>query len=243
MRKLLTFFAIVMMSFMSYSQAEAVVFTGTAVGSWSNVVSTHWQDVYSISNGDVGETADFYWGDIGAQGTTNFNNRFRFDGVGSDAGDSPWSTSEESPFLIGNFSYCNGSVTNALGVDGVTLDILLNILTPVGVTDNYAFAFNITNTPNNTGDPVLDGDIVSVANSLTTTAFHYDGYDYTLELLGFSSDGGQTIRTDFSSPEGATAFAGVYARIHQVPTAIPEPATVLLLGSGLVGFFVRRKRG
>jgi hypothetical protein len=183
--------------------ADAVSFSGTAVGSWENVVSTESDDVYSVDNSDSGGVASFNWG---IPQSTDFDNQFTFDGVGSD-GDPGWVTSEETPFLIGDFSYRNGSTVFSVGIVGVDLTIFLSVTSPLGVDDTYAFPFSITNTPNTTGDPVLDADIVNITNPFSTTAFNYDGIDYTLALLGFSSDGGATMRTDFSSPEGATAAA------------------------------------
>lgn len=219
---------------------HAIVFDGSAVGSWSNVVNGA---TFTITNGDAGGTADFEFGV--AQPTTNL---FTFNGKGSDGG-AGWSGDVNTVFLVGDFSYRNGetaSGTAFTGVDangnsqgGVTLDIDLHIANPLALTQTFSFPFSITLTTNSTGDPVLDGDIVDILAGLTTTSFLFGGTAYTLELLGFSTDGGNTITTQFNSPENTTALAGVYAQI--TTATIPEPGSMVLVlcALGLAGLVLR----
>ncbi len=219
--------------FAASSAAEAVVFEGSAIGSWTNPDATFG---YTISNMDAGGEASVEWGDP-APGS--FSNYLKFDGVGSDVGS--WSTTEESLFLIGDFNYRNGSVySSSNDFNGVDLSILLSITSPAGISDTFVFDFDITSTPNTTGDPVLDGDIVDITNPLNPTTFAYDGVQYTLALAGFSIDSGTTITTRFNSPEETIATAGVYAKIAIV--SVPEPTTLVLIGFGLAGIGYRRGR-
>jgi hypothetical protein len=218
-------------SLLTAQNASAIVFTGTATGSWTNPDATFG---YSIANNDAGGTATVNWG---TPATTNFNNQFEFDGVGSD-GLPGWSANLNDVFLLGDFAYRNGAVTNH-DFNGVDLSVTLDMVSPLALTESFDFDFRVTNTPNNTGNPVLDGDIVTVINTLSTTVFNFAGTNYTLEILGFSSDGGATVRTDFSSPEGATANAGIYGRITG---NIPEPGSLALVALGLIGLGFRQYR-
>ncbi len=219
--------------------AAAIPFSGTASGSWTGVVSTNPTDVYAVANNDHGGAATFEWG---VPSSTPFPSGFAFDGVGSD-GDPGWSAQAESPFAVGWFTYTNGSTLNSLGIEGATLNIELAFSEPEGLAGSFLFPFVITNTMNWTGDPYLDRDFVTAGSSLPPAAFFVDGVGYTLELLGFSSDGGANIRTDFSSPEGATAAAGVYARITSrlPPDAVPEPGAALFLLAGMAAAALSRR--
>ena len=230
------------------TNANAAFFSGSVTGEWGNVVSTDPSDIYSIQNrDDVGKNgvAKFNWGKGGKKPATKFDNQFTFDGVGSDPGESEWEVDEGIAFLLGDFTYRNGSTYNSTGVDGVDLDVMISLTEPETVEYSFSsFGFSITNTPNDTGNPVTDGDIVTLANNTTGNSFSFGGTEYTLDILGFSQDSGNTFAYDFSSPEGATANAGLYGKISQTGggAQVPEPATIFLLGSGLLGLFGFRKR-
>lgn len=222
------------------TNANAAIFSGSATGSWEDVVSTDSSDVYSILNNDVGGVASFNWGEGGAYPATTFDNQFTFNGVGSDSGE--WSVEEDIAFLLGDFTYRNGSTYNSTGVDGVDLDVAISLTNPGSMNYTFTSFFSITNTPNTTGNPTLDGDIVTLANT-TGNTFTFAGAEYTLDILGFSKDSGNTFAYDFSSPEGAIQAAGLYGKISKTGGAqVPEPATIFLLGSGLLGLFGYRKK-
>ena len=226
------------------TDAKATIFSGSVTGEWDNVNSTNSNDVFSILNNDPGGVAQFNWGTGGEYPATSFDNQFTFDGVGSDPGESEWDVEEEIAFLLGDFDYRNGSTYNSTGVDGVDLNVMVSLSSPINTDYSFSsFGFSITNTPNNTGNSTVDGDIVTLGNNTTGNSFTYAGTEYTLDILGFSQDSGNTFTYDFSSPEGETASAGLYGKISKTGGAqVPEPATIFLLGSGMLGLFGYRKK-
>ena len=207
--------------------ASAVVFEGTAVGSWLDPGAT---SGVTLSNGDAGGIALADWGTPAA---SSFSNQLGFDGVGSD-GDPGWSAAEETAFKVGDFSYRNGTVTGT-SLDQVDLAISLSLTSPLGLLDTFTFLVEVDETLNLTGDPVLDGDTATVSNSSAPTVFSFAGVDYTLQLIGFSTDGGATLTSVFNAPEETTSSAEVFARITTNIRGVPEPATLALVSLGLLG--------
>lgn len=214
-------------SVIATSSMASVVFSGSAKCAWGNAQGAP-DTVVSINNADVGGVASFKWG-VPGDGTT-LDNQFTCNGMGSDGG--AWSAGMGEAFKIADFTYRNGS-TFFGDLQSVDLQLGLMVGGASGYTGDFAYLMLTTNTPNETGDPVLDGDIVSIfGNGLTSGAFSFEGVDYTVRLLGFSTDGGQTLTEGFRSPEGANVAAGIYAQI-QVQT-VPEPGTVALGAGGLL---------
>jgi hypothetical protein len=194
-------------------------------GTWQNAVGG---DNVSINNGTDPRT--IRWGNVSPP-TSGYN----------------WSPtptpfdapSDGTPFSLGTFDHLNFVIPLGTAITGVDLDFSMTIdaLTPT----QGLIHFNHNETPN---DDVPGGvpDVVTISSPFMNTPFNYLGTDYIFSLLGFSQDGGNTIVTQFSTQEGQENIADLYGAISVAPP-IPEPATMLLLGSGLIGLagFARRR--
>jgi hypothetical protein len=224
------------------SDRDSVSFSGTAVGSWTNVDSQS-SDRFSVFNYDEWSVAIFRWG----MPLAIFDNQFTFNGKGGGPFDSQWIAEIGDPFLIGSFSYRNERTGFSSTVKGIDLNIALSFSSPTGMNADsflFDFSFYINSTPNTTGDPLIDADIVTIGNTSPPAEFKYLDADYILEVLGFSSDGGENIVTNFINPEGSSKRAGVYGRISET-APVPEPATIFLLGvglAGIAGFRIKSKK-
>jgi hypothetical protein len=90
--------------------------------------------------------------------------------------------------------------------------------------------------------PSCTDDKVTIVPTLVAQVYSQGPDQYLFELLGLSSNGGVTFPTQFISPEGTTNAAHLYGRITSTNTVVPEPATMILFGSGLMALVAHRRR-
>ncbi|NJL49234.1 MAG: PTPA-CTERM sorting domain-containing protein [Leptolyngbyaceae cyanobacterium SM2_5_2] len=207
--------------------AQAFSFTGTASGQFGLPVATGFGADVALSHESGGTNNRLTWG---VPISESFSNFVQFDGEGS------FSASVDSIFKVGNLTYRNGTTLASTGFDGdFPLSIQLSFTNPSGINESFSYLFNILNTDNSTGDPVLDGDVLRFsAAGLSNSSFTVGSTSYTLTLLGFAADDGATLINQFNSPEGATATAGLYGKITAVPVEPPAPIPTPALLPSLV---------
>ncbi|PPT05300.1 Alkaline phosphatase [Geitlerinema sp. FC II] len=182
------------------------VFVGTSFGQFSGPVEDNPDAVYELSDDNGGTENRFEWGDPVSD---SFSNIVQFDG-------SDFGTEAGEQFKIGQLFYRNGTTNSNFNGDfGFSLNIDIDDLDDD--PESFDFFFNILNTPNETGDPVEDGDRLRFATSgLSPQTFEYEGGTYTIELDGFSIDGGSSIETGFDAPEESFQIANLYGKITQL---------------------------
>jgi hypothetical protein len=218
-------------------QVKASVFSGDSSGVWG-IPNPGMNDIPRFTG--VGKNT-FTWGwpilDNPKFGTPA--NSLTFKGT-------QFTSDFNSLFKIGDLTYFNGTVPEGTSVEQVPLylQIAFNNSTQ---EEEFDFDFKLINVGNNTNKPlnsIDNADFVFISPSFANRSFVQNSKNYTLELTGFSQDGGKTSVKEFRVVEGATITAEIYGRITYVPPAeIPEPGIVIGLSSLGVYMLAFHKRG
>lgn len=137
----------------------------------------------------------------------------------------------DEPFQIGQLRHFN-NVVRIPTLSSVDLTIDLDFGDPAGLEGLFTFTLLVDETPNN--EPGCCDDIISFPTSFPDESIVIDDMLVTLELLGFGLTPG-SIDDEFVSEEGGTNLTFLWGQITESPAGVPEPATLLLLGSGLLG--------
>lgn len=220
------------------SQSYAAVFSGSSSGLWG--IPDPGSNTKPYFTG-VGNNA-FTWGTALADipWFTNKANSLTFKGT-------EFNTNFNSLFKIGELTYFNGIVDLNSSVEKVPLELEVSFKGRTAIAKYFDFDFKLVNVFNDLNKPIdsIDNaDYVYIRPSFARSSFTDNGAEYTLELTGFSQDGGLTSVPEFRVVEGATTTAEIYGRITYVPPAekVPEPGIVIGLSSLGVYMLARKNR-
>ena len=221
-----------------------------------NGVTPTWQNVaggtnVAIDNG--GDPISLRWGVAAGSGQSGYD----FDDVAT-----PFNVTLggdlTARFLLGRFTHLNRPINSGTSITGAQLRVEMSIAGAAPSTFAEVFQLSHEETPN-ADDPCLYGgpngqgvnvdgcaDRVTVASNITADGFIFNGQQFFLRLLGFSSSNATFTGTgEFLSRENGSNDAWLWAEITtERPNVVPEPSTYALMATGLAGLaaLARRKR-
>lgn len=173
-------------------------------------------------------TSSFTWG-------SGQPSRLNFSGAS-------FNTNTETYFNIGSINYFNGAINSNTGADAVDLSVTLNFVTPGSINQTFNYNLSLINTLN-VGSPANQADIVAFPAGLPTETFVLGGVTYTVGLeVGVVTGSGFSNQTTFSVFERRSATATLRGIVTAATNAVPEPSILAILGIGMLGMVVTRRR-
>jgi len=136
----------------------------------------------------------------------------------------------DSPFALGTFTFQNGTWFGLGPVNSFHIEITAGFPFPYGtqsLIDDVVMDIRVGNTPIDNVDCVFFSRFVSQMGRLCAN----EGETVTATLMGMH---GSLIPTQWTNVQGGIVLSS--------PAAVPEPTTLVLLGSGLAAIWTRRRR-
>ena len=222
--------------FVSVAAQAVPVFTLSSVtGAWQYVVPQ--SGLTELSYPNVAGDEQVRWGATGQA----INNKSGYGFKGSAPPPIPFILGDD--FLLGTFTHFNLPITPNSSILSAELLVTFSITVDAVVVGDIVLAsFFHNETVNQCAGLNCSDDHVTLTAASGITNFEYDGFLYTLDITGFSTNSGVTTIDTFDTKEGLNNSAGLYANVTSTPITVPEPGTLGLFGMALLAIGLMKRR-
>lgn len=155
------------------------------------------------------------------------------------AGGQTTQANEGVNFQIGSLYFKNGVINDGTGADNVDLNLSIDILSPITLSNAASFKLDLTNTQNN-NNAASSSDTLTLANGAASSySWVQNKVKYTFSFVGFGQNA-NSIDNFFTVEENQAVTTYLWGRIDSV--VVPEPSSVALLGLGVLGLVGARRK-
>lgn len=219
-------FAGVVAALPNSARAQELEITGFSTATWGNVTPSisqtarylNYTDEYGNPRIDAGMEIGSPTSRSGNYIYWRFDNQTRYHGNLYEMNSAYFENIEaNTPFVMSNLSYFNAEIwAPGSSIYELPVTTKINITNLVGVpapTFNFAFRLNFTD---NQGMSQGVPDTLQYINPSSPNTFTYGSKTYTMRLLGFSNNNGNTFTSTYQLPEYQTTTSQLFAQFEEV---------------------------